>query len=212
MKHFDAQDWIDFARQAADRRSTSEMQRHLDEGCVKCLKNMEIWRRVVMVAKRESRYEVPESSTRAVRASFALRKVTPFPARKLELATLVFDSSQQPVAAGVRSGSHSPRQLLYKSGSVCIDVHVQPKLGSGSVVLIGQLLDSSKPVRGIGDVLVSLLSEGKAVSRNKTNDLGEFDFRFGSLRHLQLVFGMGESRALVVPIPGAEIETQPSVV
>jgi len=205
------QDWIDFARQTKERGQTIAMQRHLDEGCSKCWKNREIWRRVVEVANKESRYGPPEPSIRVVRASFALRKVIPFPAGNLELARLVFDSAQQALAAGVRGGYASARQLLYKSGSVCIDMRMQPKPGSGSVLLIGQLLDSTRPTHGIGDVPVSLLSEGDALSHKKTNDVGEFDFGFEGLRHVQLVFGIGERRTLVVPVPDVEIEPGQSI-
>jgi hypothetical protein len=206
MKHFSMQDWIDFARQTKERSQAIAMQRHLDEGCTKCLKNLEAWRQVVDFANKEIAYAPPESSVRNVKASFALCKVTSLPAASFELARLVFDSAQEVVAAGVRGAFVSARQLLYKSGNLCIDMRMQPKPGSDSIVLFGQLLDSTTPAHGIGDVTVSLLSEGDMVSRKKTNDVGEFDFGFGALRHVQLVFGIGGRRALVVPVPDPEAE------
>jgi hypothetical protein len=53
----------------------------------------------------------------------------------------------------------------------------------------------------MGGVPVSLLCEGDTLFRKKTNQVGEFEFGFGALRTVHLVFGIGESRLLVVPVP-----------
>jgi hypothetical protein len=124
----------------------------------------------------------------------------------LEVATLVFDSSQAPLTAGIRGATARPRQLLYKSGSLCIDMRMQPKPGTDSMVLIGQLLDSAQPTLGISDVPVSLVCEGDTVARKRTNTFGEFDFGFESLHHSQLIFGIGKRRTIVVPVPEAQVE------
>jgi hypothetical protein len=204
MKHFSIDDWADYARQVAGSEQKLEMQQHLDEGCSKCLKTLEIWGNIVDFAKHENTYEPPLWAVQAVNASFAARRVVPFLSGKLELAKLLFDSALQPIAVGVRGTATVARQLLYRSGSVCIDMRMQPKPGSDSMVLLGQLLDSAKPDHGISGVPVSLLSKGDAVSRRTTNDVGEFDFGVDALSHLQLVFGIGESRTIVVPVPDGE--------
>jgi hypothetical protein len=180
------------------------MQQHLDDGCSKCQKIVETWRHVMDIAKLQNSFEPPKWAVEAVNASFSLRKVAPILAGKLELAKLLFDSAFQPVAVGVRGSSPVGRQLLYKSGSVCIDMRMQPKPGSDSVVIMGQLLDSAKPDHGVSGIPVSLLSQGDTVSRGKTNDVGEFDFGITALDHLQLVFGIGDSRTIVVPVPDGE--------
>jgi hypothetical protein len=126
-----------------------------------------------ILQNKEEGYQVPESSVRIARAAFALRNVTPFPTGQLEVASLVFDSFEPALVAGIRGQSASPRQLLFKSGSVCIDLRVQPTPGTDSVVLLGQLLDSARPTQGLSDILVSLLSEGATISNKKTNDFGE---------------------------------------
>jgi hypothetical protein len=204
MKHFSMQDWVDFVRGFKEEEVAMAMQGHLDKGCVECLKNMETWRHVMKFAKNEGRYTPPQSAIRVVEASFAMRQLMSARTEKFELAMLMFDSSQvATVTAGVRGRHASARQLLYKSGSVCIDMRMQPKPGSDSVVLMGQLLDSSRPAHGIGDVPVSLLCEGDTLSRKTTNQVGEFEFGFGAVHDVQLVFGIGESRLLVVPVPNA---------
>jgi hypothetical protein len=148
--------------------------------------------------------KLPEFAVRTVKASFGLRNVVPFPSGRLDLATLQFDSFTQALVAGVRSGGQgTARQLLYRSGSVCIDMHLQPTPGSESIVLIGQLLDSLKPGHGISGIPVSLLSRGDMVEKKKTNDAGEFDFGVETMRQMQLVFGIAEKRTIVVSVPDA---------
>jgi hypothetical protein len=201
MEHFKAHEWADFVRNVADSTVTLAMQQHLDESCSSCSKNLRIWRFVMDEIQQTNDVEPSTSSLRTVKASFRLHKVIPFPSGRLDLATLQFDSDLQPLSAGVRSGQASARQLLYKSGTVCIDMRMQPTPGSESIVLIGQLLDSMNPGHGIGGISVSLLSKGDMVSRKHTNQDGEFDFGLESNRDMQLVFGIGESRTIVVAVP-----------
>jgi hypothetical protein len=204
MEHFSAHDWADYVRKMADATTTFAVQQHLDQACPSCSDNMQIWRFVMDGMQHLEGAEPPQSSVGAVKAGFRLRKVVPFPSGRLDLAALQFDSAREPMAAGVRGGHASARQLLYKSGTVCIDMRMQPTPGSESVVLIGQLLDSMKPAQGIGGIPVSLLSRGDTVSRKQTNEDGEFDFGLESNNDVQLVFGIGESRTIVVAVPEGE--------
>jgi len=123
-----------------------------------------------------------------------------------ERAEQVFDSARHGSGTGVRSGAPSGRQLLYKAGSVCIDMHIQSKPGSDSLVLIGQLLDSERPGHGLRDVSVALLCEGDTISYQTTNDFGEFDFGIETPHHLQLVFGIEQRRPLVVSMPDMQVD------
>lgn len=157
--------------------------------------------------RQSGRMRPPDSALRAVKAGFSLRKVVAFPSGKLDLATLQFDSDRQPLAAGMRGSQATARQLLYRSGSVCIDMRMEPTPGSESIVLMGQLLDSMNPGHGIGGVAVSLLSKGDTLFHKQTNDAGEFDFGLEIGKDMQLVFGMGESRTIVVAVPESRNES-----
>jgi anti-sigma factor RsiW len=203
MKHFLAQNWTDFVRGRAAPAEMREMQQHLDQKCPECLRNVDTWRLVMQHTRQSTRMEPPDSSLRAVKAGFALRKVVSFPSGKLDLATLQFDSDRQPLAAGMRSGQATARQLLYKSGSVCIDMRMEPTPGSESIVLMGQLLDSMHPGHGISGVPVSLLSKGDTLLQKETNAAGEFDFGLELHSDMQLVFGIRDSRTIVVSVPQA---------
>jgi|ERR1700722_1062354 hypothetical protein len=201
MEHFTTQNWVDFVRQTADPAGMSEMKKHLDSSCEECTKSHSFWRLVMEQTEQLRRAEPPESALRAVKAGFKLRKVVEFPSGKLDLATLQFDSKTQPMAAGIRSGHAPARQLLYRSGTMCIDMRMQPKPGSESILLIGQLLDTINPGHGMGGIAVSLLSKGDPVLRKHTNPDGEFDFGLESSRDVQLVFGIDDTRTIVVAVP-----------
>lgn len=157
----------------------------------------------------QSGYEVVVLSADVIAS--AIYEVPFSPVQIPEMASLVFDSSSLPAPDGIRGASPSARQLLYRSGSVCIDISLQPKPGTDSVVLIGQLLDSASPNRGMSDVAVSLVSEGDTVACKKTNNFGEFDFGFETLHRSQLIIGIGGFKTIVVPVPdtGFEVKSGP---
>jgi hypothetical protein len=146
----------------------------------------------------------------SVGSNFVPREAPLCRAESHEVATLVFDSAHAAATAGVRGAFTSARQLLYRSGTVCIDMRMQPKPGTDSVVLVGQLLDSARPTSGMGDIPVSLVSDGGTVAYRKTNNFGEFDFGFETLHNTRLIVGIGKRRTIVVPVPDGEIEVASS--
>jgi hypothetical protein len=153
-------------------------------------------------AKNENIFATPESAGLGAKSGFLAPQLN-FGRGKTDVALLIFDSALQPLIKGVR-GSAAVRQMLFKAGSIFIDMQIQPTPGSDSRVLIGQLHDSVNPDHGIGGVPVSLFLEGGAVSRNETNQAGEFDFGIHALGKLHLVFGIGENRTLMVAVPDGD--------
>lgn len=154
---------------------------------------------------RERGVNPPVHALDLVARSFAGHPSNSLQGEECELVQLVFDSASQLAAPGLRATSSVVRQLLYRAGDVCIDMRMQPRLGSESTFLIGQLLKSSQPEHGLSGIPVSLLREGKTLSLARTNDVGEFDFNIvdcGS--EMQLVVGMAERRKIVVPLPTTE--------
>ncbi len=207
MAHFSIDEWIDFARGVDRREKSAKMREHLDQGCSQCSKTLGTWRHMVNFANQERGFAPPAYALQAVKTSFILHQT--FSAKenrgkKFEMARLVFDSALNPITVGVRGTASVVRQLLYRSGSLCIDMRMQPKPGSQSVVLLGQVLDSAKPDQGIGGIPVRLLCKGDTLSQSRTNDVGEFDFGVTPTDHLQLVFGVADTRNIVVPVPDGE--------
>jgi len=201
MKHFSMTEWADFVREMPLPEKEHVMQAHLDSGCEECVKTATIWRAVMDFAQQEQTYSPPVSSMRIVHAYFGPMLLAGSAPEGIQIAQLAFDSFQQAGLAGIRGASSSvPRQLLYQCGTLCIDMRLEPKPGSNYVVLVGQLIDAKKPLKGFEDVQVSLLSHGDKLSETTTNKFGEFHFGFESVKHMQLFFGIDE-KALVVPLP-----------
>lgn len=177
------------------------MSRHLQTKCSQCEQSVDKWREIIAFANQEGRFMPPEESVEAVIDAFAANPVMRSPTTEMGLALLVSDSFRQRPAFGMRGTSASGRQVLYKYGTISVDVRLQSTPGSPLVLLVGQLLDSSKPNHSVGEIPVVLLSKGVVVSQKHTNDMGEFDFGFDQLPHGQLVFGLDDQHKLVVPVP-----------
>jgi hypothetical protein len=200
MRHFGLEQWADFARQVAPAGSAEEMRRHLDEGCVKCARVAELWRRLQDVAKREAAYEPPASAVRFVKGYYALHKPAPARPHPRLLARLVTDVFRQPLLAGVRGSSGSPRQLLYRAGRIMIDMRVEPQPGSETLSLVGQVMNSGAPGQGIQDVPVLLLSGREPKAGAITNRFGEFHLEFPAQKSLRLSISMADGKEIIIPL------------
>lgn len=148
------------------------MQAHLDAGCVRCQKRVEMLA-AVWVAGRQSAAEVPPDWVleRAM-AVFPSRVVRPASESVTRWAELVFDSWVVPAAAGVRSGRSGTRELRYRAGDVELELHLTRGLGSASLQLVGQigLAGSNSPP---GSARVVLSAGGRSVAAD-CNEFGEF--------------------------------------
>lgn len=199
MEHFLLSDWADFVREVGTVQKRESLQQHLDSRCDVCVKTFEVWKTVMDFAKREQLSDPPASTLRIVQAYFGLMQGAPAP-QGLEIAKLAFDSFEGELVAQRGMAVQMPRQLLFKCGTFCVDVRLEPKPGSNYVVMVGQVIDAQKPLKGFDHVPVSLLSRGDKVSETTTNQFGEFNFGFESVSQMQLFFGM-QQKALVVPLP-----------
>jgi hypothetical protein len=208
MKHFAAQEWVDFVRGTVREDLKAAMQEHLS-GCQKCQREARTWLRVRETAGRQSAAEPDDSVVRFVKGSFAISgaKRSIRPSRGF-LAEVLFDSSREPLPAGVRSAVSCSRQLLYGAGDLRIDLRLEPQVDSESVSLIGQILDSANPETGPTEASVALLKAGKVVSEAKTNRFGEFrlECALGSRLELRIALPARKqiSISLIDPVPGAD--------
>src|SRR3954463_6620507 len=96
---------------------------------------------VASAASREAFYSPPDDVVRIAKAYFATQAVANGGiAKRFEL---LFDSFANPAAAGARITGAAARQLLYRIGSVFVDMEMDNEFGSQRVALVGQILDSS---------------------------------------------------------------------
>lgn len=204
MKHFSTEEWADFARGVVEKDPKSLMQSHLQDGCGKCAKALELLRRVHSAAHRQASSAPPEGLVRVAKAMYG-QQASFEQAARVTMAAVLFDSFTSSLPVGVRSGVSAPRQLLYGAGSHRIDVRLEPQTDSEKVSVIGQVLDSSEPQKDLQGLLVLLLAGERVLDESHTNRFGEFQLECALAERLELrvklPLGQQLSAALVQPDP-----------
>src|SRR5277367_1204160 len=105
MSHYALSDWADFARNTGERERADAMQKHLDNGCTKCSRTVDLWKRVADFGSRENAYEPPKSILQALKAGFSTCQLYGVQPAGIEIAGLLFDSRLQPALAGMRGSA-----------------------------------------------------------------------------------------------------------
>lgn len=206
MTHFTDEHWIDFVRYTASEADRAAMQKHLDQGCDRCRKACDLWTKVTAAARRDAGAEVPPELVHLAKASFAVNPPAPVEDGVACLAQLMFDSLLQPAAAGMRSPGASCRQLMYQTGSCCIDVRIESLPERSRISLIGQIQDNLA-TDSMASLPVSLVEGKRTVVTTETNSLGEFHMEFERANKLSLSIGL-RHKTLVMPLPGTPQESK----
>ncbi len=198
MKHYKDNDWADWARGAVTGERQSLMKAHLDSGCKKCQRVAELWRSVVQAAANEAFYE-PDSS--ALRIAKSLAAGLPAAEQKSlahVIAELVFDTARQPLLAGVRNVTATPRQLMYRAAEHTIDLRVERQAGSDRMTLVGQILSESG--QSVRNIPVTILSGIGPLASGTTNAYGEFHLEFEGGLRVQLSVSLHGVMNIFVPL------------
>jgi hypothetical protein len=90
------------------------------------------------------------------------------------IASLIFDTFDQPMFAGIRRVGAPPRQLLFRAGEVDVDVKIESMEANDRITLVGQVLSGA--TKFFDNTPVKLESHGIVRYRTKTNVVGEFSF------------------------------------
>lgn len=90
------------------------------------------------------------------------------------IASLIFDTFDEPMAAGVRRVGAPPRQLLFRAGDVDVDVKIESSDASDRISLVGQVLSNDE--KFFDNTPVKLESHGMVRYKTMTNLVGEFAF------------------------------------
>lgn len=201
-KHYRSEEWVDFVNENLSAEQTRAMQQHLDANCRPCSRMARTWTRVRDAAKRESRYQAPDSAVRHVRGSFSLLARPAEQNRLVEIPRLVFDSLWQPAVAGLRAASVAPRQVLYKAGDLAIEMRMEPEPLSERISIAGQIYNTAQQGEGLADVLVVVRSNTSIVAEARTNRFGEFQLSFVPDEGLRIAFVVVKNRDLSIPLDG----------
>lgn len=202
MKHFSFTDWADFANGLVSPQQIAGMQLHLDEGCTKCRKLLETCRNVRSLAMRTTEYEPPATAVQAVKSAFAFHRPAKRVPRLTEMAELLFDSLNQALPAGVRSMEMEPasRKLLYRGGTIQVDLSVELLSGPQRLQINGQVLDSAAAGQVVPGIVVFLMSAKKKLVQGRTNSMGEFHLECPQRDNLRLCAWISASQELILPL------------
>lgn len=199
MKHFGAEEWIDFVNQAVSPRKKQEMDKHLLGGCHGCSKTVSAWEAVRRAAKTETNYQPPTGQVRIAAAAFAASLYGVGQKRAKGAIEVLFDSFLHPVFEGTRSSNTGTRQMLYRADPFQIDLQLESQPGVG-VVVTGQLLNFSHPELVGCNVPVVLSNMHGVVVRTVTNQFGEFRGAIKTSGELELVFLGANDKPVVISI------------
>ena len=198
MKHFPAEEWIDFVTRVGCTIKKEKMKEHLEQGCKRCSKIVSLWQRVRHTAQTEANYRPPSDAVRIAKASFAGSNLTREQRQPDSLPELFFDSFLRPVLEGARSSSIGTRQILYRADPFQIDLLIESQAGGRSVVVTGQLLDLRHPDIVGHDLRVTLLNLRGRVVQAATNQFGEFCQEIENSGNLELKFHRANHQPVVI--------------
>jgi len=174
------------------------MQQHINDGCSKCETALQVWRRVLAIARSENAFTPPDDAVRVSKSHFAAS----VSGAKHGLR-LLFDSDLQPVTAGVR-GSVSARQFLYETDDYYIDLRLEPRRDSDSACLIGQVLNRTGSERAAQKVPVRVHAGTSPLAETVTNQFGEFQLEFEASHNLCLLIGHPQTDEIILPLYGVQ--------
>jgi hypothetical protein len=196
MNHFTLGEWADFVRHLKSPSATAQMQQHLDERCQECSKVVRMWRDLSDFASNEGPYSPPSRAVRSVEGYYSLLK----PRRGVQvamMARLLFDSLLEAIPAGIRSSQVSPRQLIYSTRNLVIQLRLERRLGR--VHLVGQAQPRAAGP-GVAGVDVLALKGSKTVKRTRCNRFGEFQLELESEEDEAFSLVLNYPTSIVVPL------------
>lgn len=203
MKHFTTEEWIDFVNRAVSPGYSEEMERHLKEGCKRCLETVSMWQRVHKSASAEGNYQPPDDAVRVAKAGFGAAGLKGQRKESRSRISVLFDSFLQPVVEGARSAATDLRQMLYRADPFQIDLQIEAKPDGNDLMVTGQLLDLSNPGIAGKDVSVTLSNLRGHVVHAVSNQNGEFLCEIKNSGDLQITFAGTHGEPIVISLRDA---------
>lgn len=161
------------------------MQGHLDAGCERCEREVELMRGVMSFAMAEKSYQAPEDVARLARAIYRPMSAPAGLVKRL-LGKLVFDGFAEPAMAGVRHAVPSGQQLAFDAGDYCVDLRVQGEIDSSQVAMAGQIVNRKAPEDRLSGLPVALVAGRRVIAETLSNEFGEFSLEYTAARRMRL--------------------------
>jgi hypothetical protein len=173
MGHAAVEHLIRYLDGVASEHETAGLERHLKH-CVECQELKQELQVFVTQLRDDSQYEPPADIVRWGIDLFQPVVQPQGSAVRRIIASLIFDTFDQPLLAGVRRLAVPPRQLLFRAGAVDVDVRIESMEANERINLSGQVL--SNGTKFFDNTPVQLESRGTVRYRTVTNAVGEFTF------------------------------------
>ena len=199
MKHFSAEEWIDFVNDATTGDRKQQMAAHLTT-CRKCEQELSLWQKVRATASSANAYQPPESDVRIAKAAFANAQFGRKQKAARSLVEVLFDSFKQPLTAGARSSSSGTRQMLYRAEPYQVDLQIESKPGANKLIVTGQLMDLRNPETPSRHVPVMISNLRGHVVQTVTNEFGEFREEIRSSGDLELKLLGSDKTAVIISL------------
>jgi hypothetical protein len=199
-RHFDITEWADYVRNTVSHSQHKQMLAHLEDGCSKCERVKGLLSRFAAICTREAAYQVPRAAEQQVKAMISLAKTPRRSVLQRILASLSYDSVNDPQPVGVRGTHQINRQVLFHAGDYSVDLRFEHEKGSASMVLVGQIANQKMPDEVLSNLPVILVAGNREVTRSISNTFGEFQLEYVPESDLRLLVPL-ESR-------GQELEVQ----
>lgn len=173
MRHVTVENIINYMDGRGTDVENSTLETHL-ASCKDCSELKQEFQNLTVQLQEDASFEPPvEAVEWGVNLFQPVMKPASGGLRKI-IASLVFDTFDQPMPAGVRRVGAPPRQLLFRAGDVDVDVKIESMEANDRITLVGQVLSSA--TKFFDNTPVKLESHGIVRYRTRTNVVGEFSF------------------------------------
>ena len=176
MRHVNTENLMAYMDGQATSESKSKIESHLSQ-CSDCLQLKQELEQFVLQLQADATFEPPAELVQwgvsLFQPMLQPQETVGGKVRRF-VASLVFDTFDEPMLAGVRRVGAPPRQLLFRAGDVDVDVKIESMEANDRISLVGQVLSNTE--KFFDNTPVKLESHGTVRYKTMTNFVGEFAF------------------------------------
>ena len=168
------------------------------EDCAQCQIDVNWLQWMAGFGARENTYDPPAWAANNAENMFKLKKPGVVTFAKEVIASLVYDSFNEPLPFGIRQRDLPARQALYRTENVQLDLKIE--LGDEKGLIIGQVF-ADKLDMEITGLQVELTQGGEVIGQSTTNALGEFVFNDLPKGNYELQVVLSDTMVKLPPLP-----------
>lgn len=176
MDHFSSEHWVQFVQESGPPELRAEIEAHLTQGCGDCDRTLRLWNVVLQAGRREMNNIPPNNEVERAKRLFSTPEKSGFFSLRQTVAKLIFNSTMQPLLAGVRSSAGPAQQFVYEAAPFTVAIQIRPLAGDGRSFLVGQILSNGESEIADSRIDVTLLSGEVQIGNTTVGPGGEFDF------------------------------------